>query len=177
MILPHPFHAVVVFTLQSLWTCDIHVKSAVRVICEISDLKELRVTSKRVFVCSLSRRLRKVGVSNAIISMVPDFELKPRWANAYVICSSRNNSIYLLEIIATRMHSSRMRTARSCSCRGGLHQAHPPGSRNPSDQIPPRAGTPVGPGTPLWYHTPPVDRILDTRFWKYYLGPKFVCGR
>ena len=48
MILPHPFLAVFEFTLQSLWTCDIHVKSAVRVICEISDLKKLRVTSKRV---------------------------------------------------------------------------------------------------------------------------------
>ena len=28
------------------------------------------------------------------------------------------------------------------------------------------------PGTP-----PPVNRILDTRFWKYYLAPNFVCGR
>ena len=26
-------------------------------------------------------------------------------------------------------------------------------------------------------HPPPVDRILDTRFWKYYLAPNFVCGR
>ena len=25
--------------------------------------------------------------------------------------------------------------------------------------------------------TPPVDRILDTRYWKYYLAPNFVCGR
>ena len=24
---------------------------------------------------------------------------------------------------------------------------------------------------------PPVDRILDTCFWKYYLAPNFVCGR
>ena len=24
--------------------------------------------------------------------------------------------------------------------------------------------------------TPPVDRILDTRFWKYYLAPNFICG-
>ena len=28
------------------------------------------------------------------------------------------------------------------------------------------------PGTPL-----PVDRILDTRYWKYYLASNFVCGR
>ena len=161
MTLPYPFHAVVEFTLQSLWTCDIHVKSAVIVICEISDLKKLRVTSKRVFVCFLSRRFRKV---------VPDFELKSRWANAYVIWSSRNNSIYLLEIIATRMHSSRMRTARSSSCPGG--GGSPPGTS-------PGAGTPQDQAPLLWYHPPPspVDRILDTCFWKYYLAPNFVCGR
>ena len=35
----------------------------------------------------------------------------------------------------------------------------------------PRTRHPPGPGTP------PVDRILDTRFWKYYLAPNFVCGR
>ena len=33
-----------------------------------------------------------------------------------------------------------------------------------------------------WYPSmhwgrPPVNRILDTRFWKYYLAPNFVCGR
>ena len=26
-------------------------------------------------------------------------------------------------------------------------------------------------------YSPPVNRILDTRFWKYYLAPNFVCGR
>ena len=25
-------------------------------------------------------------------------------------------------------------------------------------------------------HGPPMDRILDTRFWKYYLAPNFFCG-
>ena len=45
------------------------------------------------------------------------------------------------------MHSSRMRTARSLTV---------------SRRI---------------LRTPPVDRILDTRFWKYYLAPNFVCGR
>ena len=45
-------------------------------------------------------------------------------------------------------------------------------------------GDPPGPGTSPWgqaspqtRHPPPVDRILDTRFWKYYLPPNFVCGR
>ena len=76
-----------------------------------------------------------------------------------------------LNIVSTRMHSSRMRTARSSSRPGGLHQA-PPGTRHPSrDQAPPwdqipfrtrhtlqrrppsRPGTPPGadppgPGTP-----------------------------
>ena len=28
-----------------------------------------------------------------------------------------------------------------------------------------------------WGRHPPVNRILDTRLWKYYLAPKFVCGR
>ena len=59
----------------------------------------------------------------------------------------------------TRMHSSRMRTARSSS-----HQAppnrtrHPHGADTPWDQAPP----------------PPVNRILDTRLLKYYLAPNFV---
>ena len=58
---------------------------------------------------------------------------------------------------------------------------------------PPRkfgAGTPpkFGAGTPpenleqapppkIWSrHPPPVDRILDTRYWKYYLGQNFVSA-
>ena len=49
----------------------------------------------------------------------------------------------------------------------------------------------VGLETPLWIPArhagippamhagipPPVNRILDTRFWKYHLAPNFVCGR
>ena len=58
----------------------------------------------------------------------------------------------------TRMHCSRMRTARSSSC---------PGGRSPP-------GTPPPPGTR--HPSPPVDRILDTRFSKYYLAPNFVSG-
>ena len=44
----------------------------------------------------------------------------------------------------TRMHSSRMRTARSSSHREDLHQAPPPGAA-PPDQV-----TPPGPGTAPW---------------------------
>ena len=80
-----------------------------------------------------------------------------------------------LNIVSTRMHSSRMRTARSSSRPGGLHQA-PPGTRHPSrDQAPPwdqipfrtrhtlqrrppsRPGTPPG-ADPPGPGTPPVDR-------------------
>ena len=32
-------------------------------------------------------------------------------------------------------------------------------------------------GVYLPRHSPPVNRILDTRLWKYYLAPKFVCVR
>ena len=54
------------------------------------------------------------------------------------------------------------------------------------DQTPPGAGTPQHPRTSLVAGTPPlpqeqvpppVDRILGTRFWKYYLAPNFVCER
>ena len=52
---------------------------------------------------------------------------------------------------ATRMHSSRMRSARSSSRPGGLHQAPPSGTRHPpQDQAPP---PPSGTRHPL-----PVDR-------------------
>ena len=50
----------------------------------------------------------------------------------------------LEKIHETRMHSSRMRTARSSSHLGGLHQT------------PPLDQTPSGPGTPRTRHTPPA---------------------
>ena len=57
---------------------------------------------------------------------------------------------------------------------GGLHQAPPragtPWSRPPWSRHP-REQTPPGQAPPL------VNRILDTRLWKYYLAPNFVCGR
>ena len=67
----------------------------------------------------------------------------------------------LVKICATRMHSSRMRTARSSIRQGGLHQAPPPHEQTPpgSRHPPPGADTtPPGGDTP-----PPVNRILDTR--------------
>ena len=84
-------------------------------------------------------------------------------------------------------------------------QAPPPGAdtpqeQTPPDQAPPQEQTPLGADPPFckvcwdstppcckacwdttcnacWDSTAPVDRILDTRFWKYYLAPNFVCGR
>ena len=53
----------------------------------------------------------------------------------------------------TRMHSSRMRTARSSTMVG----------------VPARGGVPAQGGT--CPGTPPMDRIPDTRYWKYYLAP------
>ena len=73
----------------------------------------------------------------------------------------------------TRMHSSRMRTARSSGRRGGFHQAHPPradtppGSRHtpreqtplwsrlPLEQIPPRSDIPPVAYTPPGTRYPP----------------------
>ena len=60
---------------------------------------------------------------------------------------------------------------------------HPPRT-TPKDHAPPRAD-PLGPCTPQEQTPPgsrhppvnPVNRILDTRLWKYYLAPNFVCGR
>ena len=51
-----------------------------------------------------------------------------------------------------------MRTTRSNSHPGGLHQA-PSGSRHPQEQTPPH-----------------VNRILDTRLWKYYLPQTSFAG-
>ena len=71
---------------------------------------------------------------------------------------------FLQKFDQTRMHSSRMRTARSSSRLGGgsppgtpLRSRPSPGSRSPCDQAPP--GTRHPPHRP---DTPPVNRITDT---------------
>ena len=118
----------------------------------------------------------------------------------------------------TRMHSSRMRTARTVTIRGGSPSGgfSIGGEGSPSGGFSIRGGSPLGGGVPcdLSHHAfdvtcmlpahqlrptnsaaayillvmwpamyagiptpPPVERILDTRFSKYYLAPNFVCGR
>ena len=72
--------------------------------------------------------------------------------------------------IETRIHSCRMHTARSSSRPGGLHQAPP------REEAPPQRKHPLGGSTP-WEEAPPLNRILDTRLWKYYLAPNFVSGQ
>ena len=107
-------------------------------------------------------------------------------------CSSRYacywNAI-LLRII-TRMHSSRMRTACSISrllWGGGICfsacwdtpwvlASRPPWvwALRPHQARPLNFPPGCGPGDlqgMLGYHPPLVNRILDTRFWKYYLAP------
>ena len=103
----------------------------------------------------------------------------------------------------TRMHSNRMRTARSSSrlwgggggiCLSACWGLDPPGlgletpsARPPTPpcvwawvppcpdplpgvglETPQTPNLPPGPGP---WHPQPVNRILDTRFWKYYLAP------
>ena len=77
----------------------------------------------------------------------------------------------------TRMHSSRMRTARSSSRLGGgvstrtPDQAHtPPDQVHPQDHAPPGPCTPPRPGT-----NPPVNRITHTC--ENITLPQLRCGR
>ena len=61
-----------------------------------------------------------------------------------------------------------------CNCPGAVYL--------PKGDVPAWGGCPcLGVGT-YWGCTcpgtlPPVNRILDTRYWKYSLAPNFVCGR
>ena len=59
--------------------------------------------------------------------------------------------------ILTRMHSSRMCTARSSSRPEGVSTSHPPGSRPPPEQTPLRLGTPLG-ADPLDQAPPPPEQ-------------------
>ena len=47
-----------------------------------------------------------------------------------------------------------------------------PGTDTPRSRHPPWSSHPLGADTPSL-----VNRILDTRLWKYYLAPNFICGR
>ena len=79
---------------------------------------------------------------------------KVRFNNSYTSCLFTNKHLLYLQksTTTTRMHSSRMRTARSSSRRGGSPSGNPPGADLP------------------------VDIILDTHLWKYYLTPNSFAG-
>ena len=94
----------------------------------------------------------------------------------------------------TRLHSSRMHTARLLTVSSSMHYAAggwsaPRGvlsalgdggvcSRGvsaPQEVCCSRGGGGI-PACTEADPPPPVDRILDTCYWKYYLAPNFVCG-
>ena len=81
-------------------------------------------------------------------------------------CMGGTTSLLLFTISLTRMHSSRMRTACSSS-RPGVSTRHPP----PGADI-----THLGADIPRDQAHPPVNRILDTRLWKYYLAQTSFAG-
>ena len=73
---------------------------------------------------------------------------------------------------STRMHSSRMRTARSLAVSHCIRKKlkkprMPPRIKPCIPPVQPRTPPPEQPRMP----PPPVVRIVDTRFWKYYLAP------
>ena len=84
----------------------------------------------------------------------------------------------------TRMHSSRMRTARSSSRPGGSPPGTPSRTRPPRPDTPGIRHPPPGPGTHREqtprYEAPPGSRPPcgqnDRQVQKYYLAPNFVCG-
>ena len=77
--------------------------------------------------------------------------------------------MYTIYTINTRMHSSRMRTACSLTISRGICGGNAPLPCMPTP-LPPAMHFPLLCMPPL-PRTPSVDRILDTRFWKYYLAP------
>ena len=103
------------------------------------------------------------------------------------------NQLKDVKLLKTRMHCSRMRTAHSLTVSRSIchtcplpctpptmhapHHAWPPAMRappamhTPYHTCPPTTHAPL-PCMSLCHACPlPVDRILDTRFWKYYLAP------
>ena len=104
-------------------------------------------------------------------------------AHNYFICfgliSFRQNNNHRQKHVQTRMHSSRMHTASSLTVSCSIYHAHPLRCIPPAMHAPPTTHVhpqhippPHMPPTthPPATHTPTVDRILDPRFWKYYLA-------
>ena len=95
-------------------------------------------------------------------------------------CLGLGLSVGPVETLPTRLHSSRMRTARLLPISPSMHWSQ-------GGVCSGRGCLPLVPGGLLrggaclwsqrvypsmqWGRPPPVNRILDTRFWKYYLAP------
>ena len=85
--------------------------------------------------------------------------------------------------ITTRLHSSRIHTTHLLTVSSSMHCAG--GCLVPGGCLLLGVSAPRGSawswGVVVSQHAlrqiPPVNRILDTRYWKYYLAPNFVCGR
>ena len=102
-------------------------------------------------------------------------------------CCCLVNYCLKITIPGTRMHFSRMRTARSSSRARGVSTRHPPPgpgtplgagtprSRNPPGSRPLRPGTPLGTRQPPGSDPPPVDRITDAC--ENITLPQLRCGR
>ena len=94
------------------------------------------------------------------------------------IITGKKGDTHLVLTLRTRMHSSRMCTARSSSRPGGgvgvggLHQAHPPGA-DPPEQTPPRSRHPPTP-PPLTESQTPVKILPCPNF---VAGGKKMAGR
>ena len=82
-----------------------------------------------------------------------------------------NIHMFSLKVSRTRMHSSRMRTARSSSRPEG---GSPPGSPS-GPGIPPPGADPPGPGTPRTRHPLPGEQN-DRQVQKYYLPQTSFAG-
>ena len=95
---------------------------------------------------------------------------------------SKSLALPTTNIDITRLHSSRMHTARLLTVSPSMHYSG--GGCLLRGFSGPRGGLIRGESLFLGevsQHAlrliPPVNRILDTHYWKYYLAPNFVCRR
>ena len=134
-----------------------------------------------------------ICVAESTLNMM---ESEKNWLKADFMVKTRMHSSRMRTALGSRRSQAGFGSA---SVHAGIHNpplvwATPPpagvGLEIPPGQTP-HFPSRCGPGDPpgylqgiLGYHlqstTPsptPVKRILDTRVWKYYLAPNFICGR
>ena len=121
-----------------------------------------------------------------ILTTKCDYFCNLQWHHVFKIETLIAFNVKTSKLVKTRMHSSRMRTARSSSRAGipprcGHGSPQPDLSTSPLGvglETPPKPDPSTFPRVWAWrpaMHAgipcPPVNRFLDTRFWKYYLAP------